>query len=117
MIIQKGLGDGKRVFHSHGAEVLIIRRLCGVWAGRKLDVKSESGLQILVDIQSNAMPASNVLQRTGNGVGRPCLRVGAKPEIAAEVESAEIAEHAFDLAGQIVDRRVLLWLKGLHNGQ
>src|SRR5438876_3045712 len=39
MKVEVRFGDGKRMFHRHCAEILIIRRLCGEGTGRELEME------------------------------------------------------------------------------
>jgi hypothetical protein len=66
------------MFDFDTGEVLVVSDLVGEWCCRELYVSSESPVDILVDIQPQAITGTDVLQRAGDGIGRPGLNIGTK---------------------------------------
>ncbi len=52
-------------------------------------MKTEVGIEVFVGIQANAITASNVLDRAGDGVPFPRLHISAKSKITAQFKTSK----------------------------
>ena len=70
-----------RCFTAIAREILIVRNLVVVRAGRELEMKTKLRIDVFVDVQSEAIAAADILQRSGDG------RCPCAPERRREAEN------------------------------